>query len=74
MITRLEIIDHRPCPGCDGEGMIPGFGPCGSCGGAGANGRIVITNPNDGAEITYQEQDNGRTLKVYIKESKKGVA
>jgi len=52
MITRLEIIDHT-------EDTMLSATMLGE-------GRNVITSPEDGKKITYDIQDDGRTLKVFI--------
>lgn len=67
MITRFEIIDWRGCKPCNGTGIAPNRQPCAVCSGLGNAGRQVVTNPNDNDEITYSVQDDGRTLKVFIK-------
>lgn len=72
-ITRMEIIDHRPCNGCNGEGFIrnandPSRGIlCGKCDGAKMRGREVIFQSKD-VEVRSSIQDNGKTLKLFVDE------
>lgn len=74
MITRLEVIDHRACRACKGSGIAPNKEVCVVCGGTGTVGRSVIASP-DGyrADITYDIQDNGRTLKVFLADPKEAT-
>lgn len=74
-ITRFEIIDHRPCEECEGEGrvLVPGRKEnsepkeqqCIGCGGAGMLGRTVVVH-DKGVSVDTELQDDGRTLKVFI--------
>lgn len=76
-ITRLEIIDHRPCPTCKGSrrvqtetdsaaGQSTSFSvECPECYGMGSKGRQhIFTDPN--VEVKSSVQDQGRTLKLFI--------
>lgn len=70
-VTRLEIIDHNACSACGGTGMIQIMGQsepleCPSCHGLAVAGRDVIFFDAD-KEIELDVQDEGRTLKVFIK-------
>lgn len=72
-ITRFEIIDHRPCGQCNGSGWVNNEPPihrsqrqCPNCEGLGTYGRNTVVWRDSGAKVTYQEQDNGQTLKVFI--------
>ncbi len=78
-ITRLEIIDHRPCPKCHGDrfvltetdtagGQSTAFRKeCPECQGMGSKGRQhIFTDPN--VEVKSSVQDEGRTLKLFIGE------
>ena len=60
-VTRLELIDHRPCGACTPAARIL----CGACGGTGMKGRKVIFW-NDDNKVELSLQDDGRTLKVFI--------
>ncbi len=74
-VTRFEIIDHRPCVECRGDGlvMVPGEDDieskqeCIGCSGLGMSGRTVVVY-DQGVSIDTQIQDDGRTLKVFIDE------
>lgn len=76
-VTRLEIIDHRPCKECHGARWIhlnePDQRPveCSECWGMGSKGRTVIVGgpaykQPDNADITLSLQDDGKTLKVFV--------
>lgn len=76
-VTRLEIIDHRPCKVCDGSGFIVAIDPthmeepeqrqCSVCYGLGIPGRTVVARSGD-VVISVDLQDEDRTLKVFISE------
>lgn len=70
-VTRLELIHHEPCDTCHGDKTIEVAGTgivqeCPRCHGAGFEGREVIFNQYDGLVAEISEQDDGRTLKVFI--------
>jgi DnaJ-class molecular chaperone len=71
-VTRLETIDHTKCDNCHGSGRVHIEGQtdsfeCPACHGVGTLGRdLVFHNPNK--EIELSVQDEGRTLKIFIKE------
>lgn len=72
-VTRFEIIDHSPCPDCDGDGMVSGMMSldgedkviCQTCSGKGCIGREVIFWDED-KQVNVELQDDGKTLKVFI--------
>lgn len=78
-VTRFEIVDHRPCSNCKGKmwvltetdsaaGQSIAFKKeCPACQGRGVKGREVIFWDKD-VEVEQSLQDNGRTLKLFIKE------
>lgn len=63
-VTRLEIIDYRSCPACDGAGTNDGH-VCDECGGARILGRTPIFH-NPRYMITPSIQDDDKTLKIFI--------
>lgn len=76
-VNRVEIIDHRPCTGCQGSGVImnnKGNGKgmiCGKCEGLMCEGRSIIVagpayNQPDNARVSVDFQDDGKTLKIFI--------
>lgn len=76
-VTRFEIIDHRPCPECEGECWVavpgkkesdePKQQQCIGCGGTGMLGRTVVVH-DQGVSVDVELQDDERTLKVFIHE------
>jgi len=71
-VTRLEIIHHDICESCKGSGQIHIEGQdmhfeCPACHGAGVTGRDVIFH-NSSKQIEASLQDDGRTLKIFVKE------
>ncbi len=74
-ITRLEIIDHRPCSSCRGRcaaNYLQGDGsykemPCDVCSGMGAKGREIIFWDEE-SRVTPVVQDKGKTLKLFLTE------
>ena len=81
-VTRFEIIDHRPCEECEGEGWVvvpgkkegrePKQQQCIGCSGGGMLGRIVVVY-DKGISIDVELQDRNRTLKVIINERRDEV-
>jgi len=74
-VTRLEIIDHTKCDGCNGSGRIhiegqPGTLECPACHGLGMGGREMVFF-NEGKRLDAQLQDDGRTLKIFIDKREK---
>jgi hypothetical protein len=71
-VTRLETVDHSACTHCKGTGRISIAGQLGSlecpaCHGSTVMGRsVVFWDANKKIELSLQ--DEGRTLKVFIKE------
>lgn len=74
-ISRLEIIDHRPCNKCDGKGVIVAENYsisghiCDACNGRGSRGRDVIFWDNK-TELQLSYQDDGKTLKIFLGDRK----
>lgn len=71
-VTRLEIVDHTPCKACKGKMYVIVEGndkptECPACGGLGCLGRSVVFWDQK-KSIDLSLQDEGRTLKVFIKE------
>lgn len=76
-VTRFEIIDHRPCEECEGDGWVavpgkregsePKQQQCIGCSGSGMLGRTVVVH-DKGISVDAELQDHGRTLKVFIHE------
>jgi DnaJ-class molecular chaperone len=71
-VNRLEIINDTKCSACFGSGrkVVQGHNEsfeCLNCNGLGIIGRQVILH-NDNKVIETSIQDDGRTLKVFIKE------
>jgi hypothetical protein len=70
-ITRMEIIDYRPCANCEGKGIIINAHdnsrgiPCVKCQGARMRGREVIFQSKH-VEVKSSIQDNGKTLKLFV--------
>lgn len=73
-VTRLEVIDGSVCQGCEGAGRIHVAGQdasfdCPACHGSGYRGRQVVFH-NENKELELSLQDDGRTLKIFIKDRK----
>lgn len=66
-VTRVEIIDHRPCVECNGHGQLPNGNSCNDCGGLGVPGRSVVCYNYD-VIVDVQLQDDDRTLKIFLHE------
>lgn len=70
-VTRFEIIDHRKCQACGGQGRVHDgteFGkPCEMCYGMGMRGRDIVVH-NQNVSIEARLQDDDRTLKIFIEE------
>ena len=68
-VTRLELIDHTPCTGCNGEAWIKEEGQkpksCPNCGGLGTPGRSVLFW-DAYKQVELSLQDDGKTLKVFV--------
>lgn len=73
-VTRFEVIDHRECVWCRGrltanylqkDGSYKEL-PCDKCEGSGTMGGRVYTAHNVEVELSYQ--DDGKTLKVFVKD------
>ncbi len=64
-ITRFEIIDHRPCRKCQGQGGVEGT-ECPACYGMGSKGREVIFYDHVTA-VESSIQDEGRTMKLFLR-------
>lgn len=72
-VTRFEVIDHRDCITCDGDGLMvveKGVKPCTECYGLGSKGRTVVAY---GVNVELLVQDDGRTLKVVLNNIKEPV-
>lgn len=80
-VTRFEVIDHRQCVWCRGrltanyaqpDGSYKEL-PCDKCDGSGIRGgRVYTANSNpetSNIEIQLCYQDDGKTLKVFVKDS-----
>lgn len=66
-VTRVEIIDHRPCYFCDGHGQLQNGNECTDCNGLGCAGRTVVAR-NEDISVEVDLQDEERTLKIFIRE------
>lgn len=78
-VNRFEIIDYTPCGGCNGKGRrltetdsaagqsIAYDVECPVCHGSGAIGRKVVFHDQN-KQIELSLQDDGTTLKIFIKE------
>ncbi len=71
-VTRFEIIHHTDCDACFGSGRIRIEGQettleCPACHGGGFRGREFVFD-DQGRRIEASIQDDGRTLKIFIKE------
>jgi DnaJ-class molecular chaperone len=71
-VTRVETINHAKCKSCNGAGKIvisgqPDTFECPDCHGLGVGGRDVIMLDVT-KQVRLELQDNGRTLKVFIKD------
>lgn len=68
-INRLELVDHRKCKACGGEGWFNPEGQkpkeCPACHGMGSQGRTVLFW-DDFTTLQTSVQDDGRTLKLFI--------
>lgn len=81
-VTRLEIIDHRPCTDCGGKGRvdiptdsaagqsIQWDKECPRCFGMGSRGRDVIFYDKN-TQVTSSVQDTGKTLKLFVEDRPK---
>lgn len=68
-ITRVEVIDHRPCYTCDGIGVVKNSRHDGKvymdCPDHNKRGRVFVSHNVD---VTSSIQDQGSTLKLFINE------